>query len=293
MRTLTKLVPLMAALALLLVPGGAAAKSRDRDHDKLPDKWEKRHHLSTKKKSARKDGDRDGLNNLCEYRSKTKPRRADSDHDGRPDGDEDPDRDSVDNRNECREKTKPRRRDTDRDHKADGREDRDRDGLSNANEDRTGNDPIDQDTDNDGVKDGDEHAGVVTSYANGVVTIALARGGSLSGRVDSDTDIWCETERQAENAQSGRGGAKLAAVEPDEAEEDEPDDAGGDDDGEEAEEPAVENDDPTTDEGDDSGAPDPGSCVRSLKPGAVVHSARLQPNGVFDEIALVVQPATG
>lgn len=78
----------LTALALLLFPAGAQAKSRDRDHDKLPDKWEKRFHISTHSKSGRRDMDHDGLNNRNEYRFKTNPRRADSDRDGIEDGDE-------------------------------------------------------------------------------------------------------------------------------------------------------------------------------------------------------------
>lgn len=78
----------LTALALLLVPAGAQARSRDRDHDKLPDKWEKKFHISTHSKSGRRDPDRDGLNNRNEYRFKTNPRRADSDRDGVEDGQE-------------------------------------------------------------------------------------------------------------------------------------------------------------------------------------------------------------
>src|SRR4051795_12940193 len=83
MRTIKYLVLAVAAAALLALPGAAAAKSRDRDHDRLPDKWEKRNHLSTHKKSAKGDPDRDSLSNLAEFRSKTKPRDADSDNDGK------------------------------------------------------------------------------------------------------------------------------------------------------------------------------------------------------------------
>ena len=76
------------ALALLAVPATADAKRRDRDHDGLPDKWEKRHHLSTRTKSAKKDPDRDGLNNRREFNNRTNPRDADTDNDGLEDGSE-------------------------------------------------------------------------------------------------------------------------------------------------------------------------------------------------------------
>src|SRR3954449_5106310 len=87
----------VVAAALLALPGLAQAKSRDRDHDRLPDRWEKRHHLSTHKKSAKGDPDRDSLSNLAEFRSRTDPRDADSDNDGKADDDEDRDLGHGDN----------------------------------------------------------------------------------------------------------------------------------------------------------------------------------------------------
>ena len=168
-----KLVVVVIALAVALVALPAAAQARDRDGDGMSDRWEKRH----KVKRANADTDRDG----------------------------------VDNRNEYVEGTKPRDRDSDNDGRGDGREDRDRDRLSNRAEDATGNDPTDRDTDNDGIPDGKEQAGVVTSYENGVLTIDLANGGSVTGTVNEDTDLDCATEAQAEGTDgdataSHRGG---------------------------------------------------------------------------------------
>jgi hypothetical protein len=82
----------------LAVPGAAAGKARDRDHDRLPDKWEKRHHLPTKQRSTKGDPDRDRLTNLREYRAHTNPKRADTDRDGFKDG------------AEVRARTNPRKR---------------------------------------------------------------------------------------------------------------------------------------------------------------------------------------
>jgi len=76
------------AAAMLALPGAALAKSRDRDHDKMPDRWERAHHLSTHKKNAKGDPDRDGLNNLGEFRAHSNPHDADTDNDGLDDGDE-------------------------------------------------------------------------------------------------------------------------------------------------------------------------------------------------------------
>ena len=82
----------------------SAGVSRDSDHDRLPDRWERKHHLSTNSPSARRDPDRDRLNNRRELRLRTHPRRADTDRDRLRDGAE-----------VRRFHTNPRRRDTDGD----------------------------------------------------------------------------------------------------------------------------------------------------------------------------------
>lgn len=76
----------LGALALLALPGAAAA--RDRNHDHIPDRWEKRHHLSTAVNQARRDQDHDHLRNRAEFLAGDNPRNADSDGDGIPDGEE-------------------------------------------------------------------------------------------------------------------------------------------------------------------------------------------------------------
>jgi hypothetical protein len=116
------------------VTAAAAAAPRDRDHDGLPDRWERRHHLAVAKKSARSDPDRDRLSNLREYRLRTNPRRKDTDRDGLRDGVEvrryhtnprrkDTDHDRLRDRAEIRRyHTNPRKKDTDGDGYGDGRE---------------------------------------------------------------------------------------------------------------------------------------------------------------------------
>ncbi len=80
----------LVALALLLVLAPAAsARSTDRNHDRIPDRWERAHHLSLKVNQAAKDQDADGLQNRAEYRAHTDPRDADTDDDGVEDGRED------------------------------------------------------------------------------------------------------------------------------------------------------------------------------------------------------------
>jgi mannan endo-1,4-beta-mannosidase len=145
----TALVIVALASALVVAPGGAPARTRDRDHDRMPDRWERAQGLRVGAKDGRADPDRDGLSNLGEYRSRTKPKTSDTDHDCVADVNEDPDRDKVDNGNELDERTRPRDADSDNDRVRDGREDADRDRLSNAKEDRFGTQPDDRDSDND------------------------------------------------------------------------------------------------------------------------------------------------
>jgi hypothetical protein len=118
---ITKTLPIAVA-ALLALPAAAVAK--DRNHDGLPDGWEKAHHLSLKVKQGHRDQDHDGLKNRGEFRAGTNPRRAD--------------------------------------------------------------------TDKDGIKDGEENAGKVTSFENGVLTIALFDGSTLTGTVTPGTKVKCE-----------------------------------------------------------------------------------------------------
>src|SRR5215212_6294434 len=110
MRLFKALITVAIAAALLVVPAGALGKSRDRDHDRMPDKWEKKHHLNVHAKDARKDPDRDHLSNLSEFRHHTDPRKADTDDDAIRDDDE------------LRDDTNPRK------------DDSDDDGIKDANE---------------------------------------------------------------------------------------------------------------------------------------------------------------
>ena len=240
-----------ALLALLTLGASAQAKPRDRDGDRLPDRWEQRHELSTKAKSASRDNDKDGLTNLGEFRSKTDPRDADSDGDGVEDGDEDRDRDDVDNAAEMDAGTHPAKRDSDDDGVDDGDEDSDEDGLDNAAESRSGNDPGDADSDDDGVEDGEENSGVVESFAGGVLTIRAADGSMVSGKVSDATEIGCEDDDETEDHEGRDGADHETSHEPDTAE-------------------------------DSAGA-----CTQAdLTPGRVVHEAELV-GGTFAEIELV------
>ena len=79
---------LMASAAIVVLAAPAAASARDRNHDRIPDRWETRHHLSLRVNQAHRDQDHDGLNNRQEFRAGMNPRDADTDNDGVEDGDE-------------------------------------------------------------------------------------------------------------------------------------------------------------------------------------------------------------
>src|SRR6478672_6797138 len=80
------LLAALGAMALLALPSVAAAK--DRNHDRIPDRWEKRHHLSLQVNQAGHDQDRDQLDNRGEFKAGDNPRDRDTDNDGVEDGDE-------------------------------------------------------------------------------------------------------------------------------------------------------------------------------------------------------------
>ena len=263
--------------ALLAVPGAAMAKSRDRDHDKLPDKWEHKFHLSTHKKSAKGDPDKDGLNNLGEFKSHTNPRKADTDRDGVNDANDDQDDDGVDNADEMDEHTNP----------------------------------SDDDTDNDGVKDGDEQSGTVDSFVEdsanpgtGVLTIKLADGSTISGKVDGTTEIECRAPRADDDANDDAGDDNAMARHDggdDNATDDRGDNSGpssGDDRGEDNSGPGNAGDDNSgaDDANDDNSGPgregdDERQCTTAdLTAGTPVHEAELNGTGadaVFEEVKLI------
>src|SRR5215208_5411995 len=86
LRMLGILVAGLVGLLAIALPGTASA--RDRNHDKIPDKWERHHNLSLHKNQARRDQDRDSMKNRKEFKARTDPRDSDSDDDGVPDGEE-------------------------------------------------------------------------------------------------------------------------------------------------------------------------------------------------------------
>jgi hypothetical protein len=206
-----------ALIALLALAPAAMADGRhrcaraDRNHDKISDRWECRHHLSLRVKQTRRDQDRDGLNNLGEFRAGTNPR--------------------------------------------------------------------DPDTDNDGIDDDDEGAGTIQSFENGVLTIKLFGGGTLSGQVNSTTEIECE------------GAAPLAQASHDGGDNSGPGSGGEDNSG-----PGSINSGPGStnsgpgevgeDENENEDENERNCTTADLTPGTTVHEAELE-NGVFREVELL------
>lgn len=85
-RLTAAIVAVVGLLAIFALPAVATAK--DRNHDRIPDRWEKRHHLSLNVNQAHRDQDRDRLANRAEFLAGDDPRDVDSDNDGIDDGEE-------------------------------------------------------------------------------------------------------------------------------------------------------------------------------------------------------------
>jgi hypothetical protein len=211
------LVLALGIAALLAIPGVAAAK--DRNHDKIPDRWEKRRHLSLSVDQAGRDQDGDHLRNRGEFRA--------------------------------------------------------------------GDNPRDSDSDDDGVNDGNENAGTISSFdaTSGKLTIALFNGDSISGLVDSTTEIKCEgpDDNSGGEVRSRSGEEEPGDDHGGRGEEELGDDHGGDNSG-----PGSSGSDNSGHSGDDDNGVS--NCTTAdLVTGAAVQEADLHlENGVatFDEVEL-------
>jgi hypothetical protein len=199
--TLNRRIVTAAATTLAVTASlglASVASAKDRNHDRIPDRWERAHHLSLRVNQARRDQDHDGLNNRGEFRAHMNPRKAD--------------------------------------------------------------------TDGNGIADGEENAGTIASFSNGVLTIDLAGGGTLTGMVTQDTEIECPDTAQAADDGGGdhQGG-------------------GGGDDGD-----GDHGGDPGDDDG--QGDDDGGNCaMTALTGGAPVHEAELRAShgqATFEKVEL-------
>ena len=162
--------------SLVLTSPAARAAGADRDGDRMPDRWEARHGLSTNRDNASGDRDDDGLTNLAEYRHHGDPSDEDTDRDGHDDSDEvrdDDRRTDIDDR------------DSDDDGVRDGDEDTDHDGVDNEDED-DGDESCsrdDDDSDHDHVSDEDEN-----DYGHRARDADSDDDGTRDGEEDSDDD---------------------------------------------------------------------------------------------------------
>jgi hypothetical protein len=219
----------LGALALLAMPALAAAK--DRNHDHIPDKWEKRHHLSLKTNQAHKNQDGDRLRNRAEFLAGDNPRDADSN--------------------------------------------------------------------NDGVMDGEDNAGTIASFdeSSGRLTIDLFGGETISGLVNEETEIRCESHGGASASSEGSGEESEAGDDSGgESQEAEPGDdsgeeeAGEDNGGQGEEEPGDDEGGEEQVEDGPGGGVSHGNCnTADLTPGAVVQEAELKVAGgqaTFEKVEL-------
>ena len=117
----------------------------------------------------------------------------------------------------------------------------------------------------------DQNAGTVQSFTNGVLTIALTSGPTVSGMVTPDTEIECRAPDTSVMQSHDRGD----------------DNGGGDDRGDQG---PGDDDQGNQGPGDDDNENGQNCDMRALTPGAVVHEARLSVSGAganWDKVELV------
>jgi hypothetical protein len=167
----------------------------DKDHDGLPDAWERLYGLNDLEASdAAADPDGDSLTNLAEFRAGTNPSKPDSDGDGLSDG------------WEARFGLNPLKRS----HAA---QDSDHDGLTDGEEFLAGTDPTREDTDGDGLTDRIELKEAATdplvSDSLSISTVAEASGSAAIARLGR----WV-SEGQSIHAEDRRGALEYALTTP-------------------------------------------------------------------------------
>src|SRR3954449_1530436 len=225
--------------------------------------------------AASHDANHDGLSDRWEQRHhlslSVNQSGRDQDHDG------------LNNAGELHRKTDPRKADTDRD------------GLKDGAEVRTGNNPRKRDTDSDGIRDGRENAGTVASFANGILTIKLANGQTISGTVSDATHMACDDEdeneienettthnqrRRGATASAARNGGATDAAIAGQSQASEPGRHNGENENEN--ETGTE-----TEHGTETERHNGGSCsATGMAAGAMVHEAELS-GGSFSKVELV------
>lgn len=142
MKSFARLAILGAATLASFSAMAGMAQAADRNHDRIPDRWEKRYHLKMNLKQTFRNQDGDELFNLMEYLADTNPRVADTDGDGYTDGLENADGDAITNGEEQYVHANPRTDDSDGDGTTDGNDDTDGDGMPDGLEFIVGADPM-------------------------------------------------------------------------------------------------------------------------------------------------------
>jgi len=199
-----------------LDPHRAADALRDLDHDRLTNRVEFRLGIRIRDE----DSDNDGMDDGDEVRDGLRSSDVDdadtdgdhvldgdenADHDGLDNEDEDDthescafddddsDHDSVDDEDENELGLQVGSSDTDGDGITDGNDGSDDDGVANEDLDDSDNDDCDGDRDHDGENDEDEGdlLGTIAAYDadSSLLTVTLAWGGDVHGRVTDDTEI--------------------------------------------------------------------------------------------------------
>jgi hypothetical protein len=149
------------ALALAATVAPATASAQDRNHDRIPDRWERAYHLSLRVDQSKRDQDHDGLRNRAEWLDHTSPRASDTNGNG----------------------------------VGDAHEDADHDGVPNADEQRPA-EPPHGDTPTPPVHDGADAPGHVVSYQQspgfgGYLTLERANGERVTAYLGEKTDLEC------------------------------------------------------------------------------------------------------
>jgi hypothetical protein len=247
-----------AVAALAFAPGAAAKRhSRcamgarvDRNHDRLPDRWECRHHLSLRVKQNRRDQDRDHLNNLGEFEHGTNPRDADTDNDGIEDGDE------------MRQGLNPRDRDSD----DDGVEDEDEGaGKVESFDSNTGTLTIRRDDNS-----------LLTGQVNATTRIECETENEFENENENETVAHESSDGGDDHSGSDDGGDNSGP-------------GSGGDDGDRVDNsgPGSLNSGPGNAEENENDEDDERACsTADLQPGTPVHESEVE-NGVFREVELV------
>jgi hypothetical protein len=101
MRRITLLISAVLAILAVAIPATASAKRHhrshhharvaDRNHNGIPDRWERKFRVH----SATADPDHDGVTNIGEFHNGTNPRDADSNNNGIEDGQDDANDDGI------------------------------------------------------------------------------------------------------------------------------------------------------------------------------------------------------